>query len=468
MTTAVQVLPDRLGDVPQQTPFQVRLGLIPPGWNIFESGGVGGGKTMGANFLGVGHANEYPDTARILWATGQAHHSNRDIADDTETLWIAAFGAKRVSRNRAEHIITLDTGASIEFAQIDAQSISRYSGRNFSMLIVDEAGELTTLKYIDRLRSRLRIPGITPRVVMIANPGGPSHSTLRKRYVDGRTPWHPFIAEDGETWVNCPSTYTMNPYLDHERYARQILASAGGDRGLATALLEGSWQNIGSAFWADVLSDRLWYPESDEWKPGDGWHTYCSTDWGISAPSCTLLCARAMQPRLQGPAGLVVPRDTIVVVDEVATCAGDDLNTGLGWVPAQLAEEIHLRCTRWNIRPRGCLDDARGLQGETLIEVFRAMGIYFEKFAKGRLAGWAAVKGRMAAVRDDDPDQPWLLINSRARYLAETLPLLQRDKIRPEDLDTRGPDHGADALAGAVTHRPQVFRSSHQPGALIY
>ena len=173
-----------------------------------------------------------------------------------------------------------------------------------------------------------------------------------------------------------------------------------------------------------------------------------------------------MQPRLQGPAGLVVPRDSIVVVDEIATCAGDDLNTGLGWVPAQLAEEIHLRCTRWNVRPRGCLDDARGLQGETLIEVFRGMGIYFEKFAKGRLAGWAAVKGRMAAVRDDDPDQPWLLINGRARYLAETLPLLQRDKIRPEDLDTRGPDHGADALAGAVTHRPQICRISR--GAAIY
>ena len=67
----------------------------------------------------------------------------------------------------------------------------------------------------------------------------------------------------------------------------------------------------------------------------------------------------------------------------------------------------------------------------------------------------------MAAVRDSDPDQPQLLLSTRCRYLAETLPILQRNDIRPEDLNSTGPDHGADALRYLVVSDTGVVRPVH-------
>jgi hypothetical protein len=52
---------------------------------------------------------------------------------------------------------------------------------------------------------------------------------------------------------------------------------------------------------------------------------------------------------------------------------------------------------------------------------------------------------------------PGLYISERCRYWLETVPFLDRDPRRPEDLDTRGPDHAADATRyGLLYERPTV------------
>ena len=44
------------------------------------------------------------------------------------------------------------------------------------------------------------------------------------------------------------------------------------------------------------------------------------------------------------------------------------------------------------------------------------------------------------------PDRPGLYIARRCRYFWDTVPMLARDAKRVEDVDTTGPDHGADAI----------------------
>jgi hypothetical protein len=440
------------------TRYQDRILRVPETYNLFLGGGRGGGKSHGAGWLVLRHLVTYAAKAKVL-VVRQTHKSNSDFEDLIESLLIHSYGAGRVRRNRQDHVIEVQDSGSVEFGQIEAQSYPRYQGREFSLLVADEVGTFTTMKWVDRLRSNLRVPGVPPRVVLLSNPGGPLHSVLHKRYVSGRVPWRPFAADDGDQWVSCPSVYTDNPHLDHERYRRQIAASVGNDRALAEAWLKGSWDSISGAFFSDVLSPDLWF-DDDDWRPtGPGWSTSVALDWGWSAPSVALLAARAGASGLVGPSGRVIPVGSYVVIDELATADPTDPNTGLQWPPQMLAEEILSRCKRWGVRPMGVGDDARGLESSTLLDQLRGHGLSLVRPTKDRISGWVKLKSLMAAVRDDDPDQPWVLISTRARYLAETLPIVARNELRPEDLNSTGPDHGADALRYLVASDPGEARA---------
>lgn len=440
------------------TAYQDRILGVPESFNLFLGGGRGGGKSHGAGWLVLRHVHQYGERAKAL-VVRQTHKSNSDFEDLVEALLVHAYGSARVGRNRQDHLITVDGGGSVEFGQIDAQSYSRFQGREFSLLVADEVGTFTTMKWIDRLRSNLRVPGVPPRVVLLSNPGGPLHTVLHRRYVSGRVPWAPFADEDGDRWVYCPSVLDDNPHLDHATYARNLVKAAGGDRELAKAWLEGSWDAISGAFFSDVLSPGLWF-DDEAWRPTErGWMTGVSLDWGWSAPSVVLFATRAGTSGLVGPGGLVVPNESWVVLEELATAESGDPNVGLQWPPAMLAEAALERCKRWGVAPRGVGDDARGLQNDTLLDQLRDLGMSLRKPRKDRISGWTKLKSMMAAVRDGDSDQPHVYLSTRCRYLAETLPILARNQLRLEDLDSPGPDHGADALRYLVASDPGIAGS---------
>jgi hypothetical protein len=68
------------------------------------------------------------------------------------------------------------------------------------------------------MRSNLRAPkGIAIRVALAANPGGPGHHWIARRYVFRSAPWTPFVEPTSKrTWVHCPSTVTDNEFIDRE------------------------------------------------------------------------------------------------------------------------------------------------------------------------------------------------------------------------------------------------------------
>jgi hypothetical protein len=64
--------------------------------------------------------------------------------------------------------------------------------------------------------------------------------------------------------------------------------------------------------------------------------------------------------------------------------------------------------------------------------------------------GWARVR---AWLRNRPDGQPFLRIHPRCAYLIRTLGALTMDEKTPEDLDTEGPDHAADALRYVIMAR---------------
>lgn len=86
--------------------------------------------------------------------------------------------------------------------------------------------------------------------------------------------------------------------------------------------------------------------------------------------------------------------------------------------------------------------------------------MYFTPGDHKRLPGWMQVHYRLQL---DENGYPQMYIFKNCRAFIRTLPLLQYDKQKPEDVDTEGEDHVADEVRYFCMARP--VRPQVQPEA---
>ena len=164
----------------------------------------------------------------------------------------------------------------------------------------------------------------------------------------------------------------------------------------------------------------------------------------------------------EGPDGHYYPRDSLILVDELATNKRDQSNEGLGWTVPILAEEIIAMCARWGVDPEGVADDAcfakTGHGAGSIADEFTRAGVRFDPAKKAdRLTGWNVMRRILADA--GKPDVPSLYIARTCTYFWETVPYLGRDQKRVEDVDSSGPDHAADAVRyGCLRQRAEMQR----------
>ena len=243
----------------------------------------------------------------------------------------------------------------------------------------------------------------------------------------------------------------QNPHLNHDDYLRKLRAACGNDEALFKAFAEGDWSVARGAFFAGCLDPKIhMLPIEFPYQLTKIWRPFISHDWGSSAPSVTILFARA--PGDIGP----WPRNSLLALDEVATFQPNDLNAGLNWPPGKVAEEIWELAERYKLRSiHGVGDDARGLSDDTLLKIFADHKINLVKPIKSRVGGWAKCKEYLFNATRPEEGLPGLWISARCKYGWKTLPYLPRDPSRPEDLDSGAPDHFADSLRYGILHGSQ-------------
>ena len=175
-----------------------------------------------------------------------------------------------------------------------------------------------------------------------------------------------------------PSTFAGNQFIDREQYADQLRSSCPDDPELLRAWVDGDWTIARGAYFASVLDEGR--NAVDPWKEVPrGWQTYLAHDFGSSAPSVTYVVA--VSPGGTGPDGKFYPRDSLVLIDELATCKRDRPSEGLGWTVPILAEEIVAMCKRWKVHARGVADDAifaqSGHSAGSIASEFSRCGVQF-------------------------------------------------------------------------------------------
>lgn len=437
--------------------FQARVMATPEDDDLFLGGGRGGGKSYALALLALRHAEQYGARARVLYLR-RTYKGLADFELVTRELFGKVYGTT-ARYNAAEHVWRLPNGAYIELGQLESHAdYSKYQGRSFTLLLIDEAGQFPDASLLDLLRSNLRGPKDMPiRTVIAANPGGPGHHWLARRFVFRAAPWQEFSEEKSRRmWVYCPSTFVGNHFIDREQYKEQLESSCPDDTELLRAWTEGDWAIARGAYFADCLEEKRNAVPNWQMIPR-GWSTYLTHDFGSSAPSVTYLVAVSPGATVEN---VYFPRRSLVLVDELATNRTGNYSLGNGWTVPVLADAIKTMCKKWKVYAAGCADDAifarTGSGAGSIAEEFRREGVSFTPARKAdRLTGWNKMRRMLSHA--GEPDRPGLYVARQCEYFWATVPTLARDPKRVEDVDSSGPDHAADAARyGILYERPAM------------
>jgi hypothetical protein len=92
-----------------------------------------------------------------------------------------------------------------------------------------------------------------------------------------------------------------------------------------------------------------------------------------------------------------------------------------------------------------------GHTGEDYAETFQRNGVTLIKGDNSRVLGWGRLRHWFKLAPDG---KPWLMIHPECVTTIRSIQSLVRDKHDPDDVDTDGEDHPADAMRYGVMSRP--------------
>ncbi len=305
-----------------------------------------------------------------------------------------------------------------------------------------------------------------------SNPGGPGNAWIRKRFIDivpaGR------IFEDPETHQR--RVYIASSLMENETlmkadpdYLDKLKMIAQDDPNLYKAWILGDWHlNVGG-FFGDLWDKKI--HELPRFEVPASWKVYRSFDWGSAAPwavSYFAIC-NGEQPeghfaRKAAAEGRLpyFTNGTHVVIDEIYGWNGTP-NEGDRATSQEIAERV-LEKDKLIFEEFGtkvipsCADTSiyAVTDGTSIGSNLASHGCHWTRAYKGpgsRVSGWALMRQMLGAAVRKDLEKPHLYFIEKAFHHIRTIPELQHDEKKPDDLDSLSDDHLADSLRYGISRK---------------
>ena len=356
--------------------------------------------------------------------------------------------------NDSKKELRFNNGSEILFRYLATDSdLDRFQGTEFDVLFLDEATQFTEEQYKQLIACVRGVNEFPKRVYVTCNPGGVGHQWVKRLFVD--RVFQP--NEDPGEYSFVQAGVRDNKVLMQLQpdYIKQLEALPPKIR---EAWLNGSWDVYQGQFFEDFYDfpdhyqDRVGTHVIEPFEIPDSWKIYRSFDWGYNHPfSC---------------GWWAVDHDNVCYrILEFYGWNGNP-NEGLKWAPPKVFAEIHRIETehRWLKGKHiiGIADPAiwDAEFGESIADVAAKNQVFFQPGDHKRIPGWMQIHYRLAL---DENQLPMMYVFRNCKAFIRTIPLLQYDDHKPEDLDTEGEDHVADEVRYFCMARPISPRMSAPP-----
>ena len=416
-------------------------------------GSRGGGKSWGVRVRAIIYAFDRPGIIQVIirktYPELQANHIKPLKA-------MLPAGSYKYNDSKKEMIFP--NGSQILFRYLaNDGDLERFQGTECDVMYIDEGTQFTEEQF------KMLIPCVRgvaarkedkfpKRVIVTCNPGGCGHQWVKRLFIDRN--FQPGENPDDYAFIQAGVRDNKALMEQQPEYIQQL---EGLPPKIREAWLEGSWDVYMGQFFEDFYNfpdhyeDRIGTHVIEPFEIPEGWKIYRSFDWGYNKPFSCMWFA--------------VDYDGIIYhILELYGCTKTP-NEGVKWPPPKVFAEIHRIETehRWLAGKHiiGIADPAiwDAETGESIADVAAKHQVYFQPGDNKRIPGWMQVHYRFAF---DEHGFPMFYVFKNCRNFIRTIPMLQYDEHKPEDLDTDGEDHIADAFRYMCMARPIAPRMSPQ------
>lgn len=424
--------------------------------DVFEvvyGGARGGGKTDGALGDFLYHAAHFGPLAKGLFV-----RRHRTALEPTIARARQIFAAAGVKWLESKSRFVWPSGAVLTMSHLgrDADA-DLFQGHDYTRVYIEELTHFPNPIVVDKLKATLRsAAGAHCGLRATCNPGGVGHAWVKRRYVDpGAGLVVRATGADGAADPRLARLF-IAARVDDNRILlandpdyRARLAQSGS-KNLVKAWLEGDWNIVDGAFFDHWSAANIVKP----FPIPAPWLRLRAFDWGYAKPFSVGWWAVVADDFTTG-SGAVLPEGALVRYREWYGSPGG-VDDGLrldaevvaaGILQREAGEHISHSVADPSIFARR--------DGPSVEERMRRAGVPFRPAdntrvgERGALSGWDQVRARIRGVGG----RPMLYVFSTCDEFIRTVPALQHDPLRPEDLDTRGEDHIADETRYACMAR---------------
>lgn len=337
------------------------------------------------------------------------------------------------------------------------EDVERYHGQEYPYIGFDELGNLPEERVWERLMAECRCPD--PRVIRMmrasANPGGPGHPWLKRRFVDkcgksGKDIYHYHLRLPGGQMVTLtrryiPARVTDNPVYAHDPLYMAQLQSLPDV--LRRQLLEGDW-DAGTGVALDELDrQRHLVPP---FEVPQHWLQFGAFDWGFTHPFVFGWFA-------------VADDQTVYLVDSLRGRRLYDEE-----IFDRIANRLDVSRMAYTVAGHDCWSDYKALRRDgtpNTAERFTELGLPLAKANTNRPVGLQNLRHFLAWRTPDGGEKPprfYIMDTPDNRATFDTLESMVVDpdnmedalKINADPLTGEGGDDAYDMVRYALASRP--------------
>lgn len=441
---------------------------------ILYGGAVGGGKSFLMRAAAIQWCGQIPGLQVYLFRRLRDDLVKNHIEGPKGLRMLLAPWVQAKLVDIVEDEIRFWNGSKIYLCHCkDEKDRFKYLGAEIHVLLLDELTTFTETIY-RFLRSRVRMVGVKllpeltgrfPRIVCSSNPGNIGHAWVKAAFIDARAPLKIERMPDDEGAMlrqYIPARLEDNPSMaeDDPGYVGKV--SGLGSPELVRAMRDGDWNVVAGAFFPEFGADHIIKPRS---LPSY-WLRFRSFDWGSARPFSVGWWAVSDGELSDFPRGAMIRYREWYGAQRDSS--GRTIpNSGLRLTAEQVADGIMER-EKGDITERekgqrsmtGVADPSIFAEdgGPSIAGRMAARNCFWRPADNTRVArlgassGWDQVRARFVG----DGERPALYVFDTCLDFIRTMPALQHDDGRPEDVNTEGEDHIADECRYACLSRPYV------------